>query len=96
MADPVGLPEMGLGTVSLGEERRMCLYTVLFLPWSKGCPHRALMVSSPPSLHIHECQAGSHTSPATLELSLGAVRLHLLVRAYKELVPTAGLAKRNR
>lgn len=59
----------------------------------KGLPRRVLMVSSPPSLHICKCQAGSHMSPTTLELSLGAVRLHLLVRAYTDLVQQQGLHK---
>ena len=98
--DPVGLPMMCLGTVSLGEEREMHLYTVLYPRGQRVAPQgiNGLFNSqfAPAQMphgfpHVTRRTRTGHGDP-----SLGALGLHLLVRAYAELVPAVGVAKISR
>lgn len=99
MPDAMGLPMMCLGIISLGEERGMYLYIVLYTHCQRVAPQgiNGLFNSQFAHAQMPSCfpHVARRTGAGSGDRSLGAVGLHLLVRAYAELVPAAGVAKRS-
>lgn len=81
--DPVGVPEMCLGTIYLGEGKGGVFIHQFCSLYVKGLPRRTLIIICPTSsLLMCKCQADSPTCHPPCQagsgnLSPGAIRLHL-------------------